>query len=260
MDRIALIGDIHANIVALKAVLSDIESRGISRIFCLGDVVLKGSSPCETLDLVRDKCEVVLKGNCDDYAVKSDSDINVSLSDNKHRKWYNEKLGKERIEYLNSLPMYKDFYFSGSLIRLFHASKDDLNFRIGDTFPIEEKLKLFEDDKTIPNIVVYADIHKQYLQKIQYKTLLNIGSVGNPLEMNFNEDEIDNKEELTQAYYCILEGYFNEKERKTLGINFVRVPYDIEKELELAKKNNIPDYEKYELEIRKGKYRGKNSK
>lgn len=43
MEKIALISDIHSNIVALKAVLEDIESRGITRIFCLGDIVLKGS-------------------------------------------------------------------------------------------------------------------------------------------------------------------------------------------------------------------------
>ena len=39
MEKIALIADIHSNIVALKEVLEDIESRGIRRIFCLGDIV-----------------------------------------------------------------------------------------------------------------------------------------------------------------------------------------------------------------------------
>ena len=31
MDRIALISDIHSNIVALKAVMNDIENRGIHK-------------------------------------------------------------------------------------------------------------------------------------------------------------------------------------------------------------------------------------
>lgn len=53
MDRIALIADIHSNIVALKAVLKDIENRGITKIYCLGDLVLKGSSPCEVVDLIK---------------------------------------------------------------------------------------------------------------------------------------------------------------------------------------------------------------
>ena len=40
MDRIAIISDVHGNITALKAVIADIESRNINRIFCLGDSVL----------------------------------------------------------------------------------------------------------------------------------------------------------------------------------------------------------------------------
>lgn len=71
MERIAIISDIHANVVALEAVLEDIGKRKIDRIFCLGDIVLKGASPCEVVDIVRKKCEIVVKGNCDDLVVKA---------------------------------------------------------------------------------------------------------------------------------------------------------------------------------------------
>lgn len=176
MEKIALISDIHSNIVALKAVLEDIESRRITRIFCLGDIVLKSSSPCETLDLIRSKCEVVIKGNCDNYAVNPNYN-NPTENHLYHRKWYNNILGKERIEYLRNLPMYKDLYISGSLVRMFHATKNDLDYRIFDISNIDEKMKLFEDEAKIPDIVIYADIHKQYLQKLVNKTIINIGSV-----------------------------------------------------------------------------------
>lgn len=53
MDRIALISEIHSNIIALKAVLEDIENRGIHKIFGLGDLVLKGSSSCEVVDIIN---------------------------------------------------------------------------------------------------------------------------------------------------------------------------------------------------------------
>lgn len=156
------------------------------------------------------------------------------------------------------MPIYKDFYISGSRIRIFHATKDNLNLRIFDNSPLSEKMKLFEDSGgNIPDIVFYADIHKQYLEKIKNKTIVNIGSVGNPLEISNNVDESDNMRELTQAHYCILEGSFDDKDIKTLSIQFVRVPYEINKELELARKNSSPNYEKYELELLTGKYRGK---
>lgn len=249
MERIALISDIHSNIVALNAVLDDIQERNIKKIYCLGDLVLKGSSPCEVVDLIREKCEIVIKGNCDDYAVNYP---------NYHTAWHKDLLGHERIEYLDNLPMYKDLYISGSHVRLFHATKDDLNIRILDNSPIEEKQKLFEDkNNNIPDIVIYADIHKQYLEKIRNKTIINIGSVGNSLEISHVVDENENMSEITQAHYCIIEGELNCKTKKSLSIQFVRVPYDINKELEEAKKNDSPDYEIYERELLHAKYRGK---
>lgn len=81
---------------------------------------------------------------------------------------------------------------------------------------------------------------------------------GNALEISNKVIENDNMEEITQAHYCIIEGELNCKERKPLSIQFIRVPYDINKELELAKKNNTPSYKEYEMELLKAKYRGKN--
>jgi diadenosine tetraphosphatase ApaH/serine/threonine PP2A family protein phosphatase len=64
----AVISDIHANASALKSVLADIESRGITRIVCLGDTVGYGPDPLECVDLVRAKCTWSLMGN-HDYGV-----------------------------------------------------------------------------------------------------------------------------------------------------------------------------------------------
>ncbi len=248
MEKIAIISDIHSNIVALEAVLQDIEKRNIKRIFCLGDLVLKGSSPCEVVDIIKKKCEIVVKGNGDYGAINPEG--------SKHKEWYHNILGKERIEYLNSLPMYQDIYISGSHIRMFHATKNDFNYRIFDIDPIEKKMKMFEDENNnIPDIVLYGDIHKQYMQKLQNKTIINVGSIGNTVESPNYDETITNMEETTQAYYCILEGKYNSKEKSSISIQFVRVPYDIEKEIELAKKNHSPSIEKYILELTKAKYR-----
>lgn len=250
MDRIALIADIHSNIVALKAVLNDIEKRKITKIYCLGDIVLKGSSPCEAVDLIQQHCEVVLKGNCDDYAVNCF---------NEHTKWHNKALGNKRVEYLSNLPIYKDILISGSHVRMFHATKDNLNIRTLDTTSIEEKLKLFADEtENRPDIIIYADIHKQYLEKIKNKTIINIGSVGNALEISNEFNETDDMSEITQAHYCIIEGTLDSEEKESLSIQFVRIPYDINKELTLAKNNNVPNYKEYEFELLKAQYRGKN--
>lgn len=60
MERIAIISDIHANITALNAVLDDIRSRNINRIFCLGDSIVKCTHPDLVIDKLRENCEVIL--------------------------------------------------------------------------------------------------------------------------------------------------------------------------------------------------------
>ena len=247
MEKVAIISDIHSNLVALEAVLEDIKKRNISRIFCLGDLVLKGSSPCEVVDIVREKCEIVVKGNADNYAVNPIKE---------HMEWHKEKLGKERIEYLDNLPMYKDIWISGSHIRMFHATKNDFNYRIFDIDPIEKKKIMFQDENgKEPDIVLYGDIHKQYMQKLQNKTIINVGSVGNVVESPNYDETITNMEETTQSYYCIIEGEYGAKQRSSIGIQFIRVPYDIKKEIELAKKNGAPSIDSYIMELTTAKYR-----
>ena len=174
--------------------------------------------------------------------------------------WHRETLGKERMEFISQLPLYFDFYMSGSLIRMFHASKNDTHFRIMDFDNAEEKMKLFEDESgKVPDIVLYGDIHIQYMQKFFNKTIVNVGSVGNIVEYLHHDNTIEDMSESLQAYYTILEGEYDSREKSSLSINFVRVPYDIEKEIEIARKNNIPSLENYILELKTGMYR-KNKK
>ncbi len=252
MEKIAIISDIHSNITAFNAVLEDIESRGIKRIFCAGDLVLKGSSPCEVVDLAKQRCEVIVKGNAEEGAINEITP---------HKTWHRETLGEERIKFLDSLPLYFDFYMSGSLIRMFHASKNDTHFRIMDFDNVQDKMKLFEDEnRVVPDIILYGDIHIQYMQKFFNKTLVNVGSVGNVVEFLNHDDTIKDMRETLQAYYTILEGDYGEKEKKkSLSIQFVRIPYDIEKEIEIAKSKNSASVNNYILELTTGIYR-KNKK
>lgn len=64
----AVISDIHANAEALRAVLADIDARGIDRVICLGDVIGYGPDPLECVDLVAERCQWSLMGN-HDFAV-----------------------------------------------------------------------------------------------------------------------------------------------------------------------------------------------
>ncbi len=61
---IAFISDIHGNLAALHAVLADIDALGtVDRVICLGDVVGYGPQPVECLELVAERCKLILMGN-----------------------------------------------------------------------------------------------------------------------------------------------------------------------------------------------------
>lgn len=63
--RRALLSDIHANLVALEAVLADCAAQRADEIVCLGDVCGYGPDPVECTDLIQARCKWVLAGNHD---------------------------------------------------------------------------------------------------------------------------------------------------------------------------------------------------
>lgn len=73
----AIISDIHGNLEALQAVLSDIDRQKVDQIACLGDIVGYGPNPCECVKLVRDRCQLVLLGNHDQGALFDPDGFNV---------------------------------------------------------------------------------------------------------------------------------------------------------------------------------------
>ena len=72
--RIAVFSDIHANLVALEAVLAEIDAASPDEIWCLGDVVGYGPRPNECCDLVGARAEICLGGN-HDLAVRGTIDL-----------------------------------------------------------------------------------------------------------------------------------------------------------------------------------------
>ncbi|MCH1625229.1 metallophosphoesterase family protein [Ferdinandcohnia quinoae] len=245
MNSIAVISDIHGNMTALEAVIENINRRGIETIICLGDLIGKGPNPAAAVDCIREVCEVVVFGNWDE-AVQKENEWEVM-------KWHQEQLGEERLAYLGTLPFHYDFYMSGKYIRLYHASAKSVHHRVVPMIhPMEEKKAMFEntewisplEEDRIPDVVGFGDIHAALIEPIgDQRTLFNVGSVGNPLDM-------------TLATFAVLHGDYQSIKPAPFSIEIVRVPYDIEKEIQIAEQKEMPGLEPYAKELREAVYRG----
>ena len=149
------------------------------------------------------------------------------------------------------------FIWAGHLIRLFHASPYKLDEIFNPMYtnktPYRNSLeispyRLFEntdfigkdENDPIPDIVGFGHIHTPILVRFQNKTIFNPGSVGIPIEM-LNKDIYDkNNKFTTVASYTIIEGYYDKKDLDSISFTSVRVPYDIQKEVEDLKKSDMP--------------------
>ena len=81
--KIGVISDIHANLVALREVLKDMTNEGCEKVICLGDLVLAGPQPKETLDFIRQQEDwIIIQGNTDKLIADFGSEVLQMMEDN----------------------------------------------------------------------------------------------------------------------------------------------------------------------------------
>ena len=100
--RYLILSDIHANLVALQAVLAD--APGFDEIWCLGDLVGYGPNPNECIERIQEFPHVSLAGN-HDWAALGRLDIrNFNTDARAATVWTRSELTPGSREYLSELP------------------------------------------------------------------------------------------------------------------------------------------------------------
>ena len=225
--KIALVSDLHGNMVAVQALEKDLAARGIQRIWCLGDLVGKGPHSHLSYDWVMDRCEVVLRGNWDEG-------IGARLFP--RDAFYYRQLGESRMQGLMRLPLEKHVTISGRRIRLLHG-RPIMKSLLHLHSPSEQLLPLFDNGF---DVVCYADTHRQG-QRTLTGLLLNTGSVGNALGV-------------PMVQYIVLEGTPGEQPA-ALDVTLVTLPYDVEQAVQdTLSEPELPFGEHFIHELRTGQY------
>lgn len=241
MTKIAVLSDIHGNTTALEAVLEDAQTAGVDEYWLLGDILMPGTGRkniLQTLETLPITLRVL--GNWEESLWRA-CHRQLDESRPSHRyllrqcQYIMEELSVEEIEALQNYPLQVHCQFGDLKLGISHHLPDK---NWGRELIHLGKQEDFDRLVTNPDcdIAIYGHIHQQFLRYGSGgQLILNPGSIGQPffLSEHLRKD--------LRAQYMILE--FDEKGLK--DIDFRRVDYDIEAELQLAKNLNLPYYQVY---------------
>ena len=196
MTRLAVLSDLHGNLPALEAVLADIEAQGRpDHTWVLGDLAVFCPWPAETLDRLRELPDIAfLRGNTDRYLVTGrrpafpactadDWAAMPSWLEEREAnlRWTVERLPYTDYEFLRDLPRRLETDVPGyGRIMAVHATPQDDESNLLPDAPLELiRAALTGVDA---RLLLYGHTHRPVDRTVDGVRLVNVGSVGLPLD------------------------------------------------------------------------------
>lgn len=175
--RLAIIGDIHANLPALDAVLDDAARLGITDGVVTGDLVTRGMQPEECVRRVRALRWPTVQGNTDRRAVKAVRGIPTprALAPGS-RAWTHGQLSTAGLAILAGLPTSVRMTVGGVRILVAHGAAGDAVGEISGATPA--KLLAAIAARARADVVVTGHTHMPHLIRAGGCDFVNPGSVG----------------------------------------------------------------------------------
>ena len=174
--RLALISDLHANELALEAVLADADGAGYDQLICLGDVATLGPRPDAVLARLQDLGCACILGNHDEFMLDrglihtySESPLIVASVEATR-----DALPAGAIAFIRT--------FERTLalddVFLFHGTpRSNLEDLLATTPP--ERVDEMLDGKRA-NVLAGGHTHLQMLRQHRGMSIVNVGSLGMP--------------------------------------------------------------------------------
>ena len=207
---VGVLSDIHANRIALDAVLNDMPD--VDALVCAGDVVGYNPWPADCLDAVRKREIPTVRGN-HDRAVATGTGFHGNSMADAGARYAQEVLDEDAIEWLSRLPTTR-YCFRGR-IRVVHGHPDDPNRY---TYPSMFSPALLETEDVLIMGHTHVQAHKQYDEGI----VMNPGSVGQPRDRD------------PRAAYAVVD-------LDAMTVEERRVEYDIEAVIDAIDAAGLPE-------------------
>jgi putative phosphoesterase len=171
--RIALLSDIHGNVVALEAVLAHLRrATAPDAVVIAGDLVADGPRPAEALALLRSLPDAqFVIGNTDEDVLHERDDA--------EKQWTRDRLSPDDVRWLDGLPFQLSFEATpGHALLVVHANPRNLHDQIKpDTSPVIIRPLL---NGVREEIVAFGHYHVPHIREVDGITLVDVASVGLP--------------------------------------------------------------------------------
>jgi putative phosphoesterase len=233
VSRIALLGDVHANLPALEAVLDHASQQGAFSLWNTGDFVGYGPFPEEVVRRLVEVKALSVIGNYDLKVLKVPKRKD-KWNKTKHPqkwlafKWAYEQLSKESRQYLKTVPKELRFVEGGKHILMTHASQASIEEALTpDTLQerLEELLELSAaDGQARADLILFGHSHVPFTRRVEGAWFVNPGSVGRP-------DDGD-----PRASYAVLTF-----EEGSFAAEHFRVAYDVERSVAAIQAHGLPE-------------------
>lgn len=193
--RIGILGDIHANAEALRAVVEAMRADGVDQYVQVGDIVGYGPEPTVCIDIVRELGCITCLGNHDAAVLDL---LDTSYFNNFARAaihWTRPRLRPSDFEFLRSLQLVvkkPPFTVVHGTLHL----PEQFGYVISsvealDSFEHQETQLCFVGHSHVPTIYLRQDNQPQQIHVVPHsesaisiegfdKVLMNVGSVGQP--------------------------------------------------------------------------------
>lgn len=169
--KIAVLSDIHGNLIALEEVLKDAKKQEVDEYIVLGDLITDFPMTNEVVDIIKELTPYVIKGNRENYLLKyeetkQDTKWNNIQSSN-FKIYYNE-LRKDNLEYIKNLPDTMSLEFEKIKIKCIHGCINGVEYSgLKDKFNFDEDILVYGHEHTIAKA-----------QKQKDKTIIQVGTIG----------------------------------------------------------------------------------
>lgn len=180
--RLAILGDIHANDLALDVALRAIKTERVDALLITGDFVGYYFSPKKVIDLLRPWPKYMVRGNHEEILRRSISDFNFR---NKVLSRYGsgievaiEQLSFSEIDFLCKLPHPLSVKLGQRKILICHGSPQNINFYL---YPDSDLSTVNFSDYSEFDLIVSGHTHYPMIRKFRDGgVFVNPGSVGQP--------------------------------------------------------------------------------